>query len=375
MLGHEFHLDGRSAQSQGTGWPGCGELDIMEIIGASTAERAAQGEPPAWSWSSNKTAYGTPHFAYANTSDPDGDGTYSPYALGGVKYHNEDFYNAFHVFGVNRTPEKLEWLFDGVVFKTLDFSAADDPSDFARRQAAKAGMLRPLYLQINLATGGNWPGDAGDYLAVDRTDFLVDWVRHSQTPSQKAADAAYRAALPVLAGTKDVAIRQGQSADLSAQVSVDRPGYEVVWSVDDAPMFVNGGASGGRNEVRLRASSDEGPQSLAALPEGVYSLYYTALPEGTDMTGSGSREPHVPADRARVTLAVLPAAGLPVKGKGNAPLKTIQLPSGWAWANPKLKPSEADAFDVVFVNPLDTTVAAAKRPRVLFSLPKGSITG
>lgn len=369
MLGHDFHLDGRLSQAQGPGWPGCGELDVVELIGAPTLERASQGET-AKPDVSNRKIYGTPHFSY-RLGDGDGDGSYRPYSLGGTSVIATDFNDEFHVFGINRTPEKLEWLLNGQVYKTILFTDPD-PVENERRQAAAAGMLRPMYLQINLATGGNWAGDAGDHLAEDGTDFVIDWVQYAQTAEQKAADLAYYSTLPALEGVTDIAIRQGQFVDLAEHVSVDFSGYEVFWSVNDTPMFVNGGAAGGRNEVRLLASSQSGPQSVAALPVGVYSLYYTALPAGTNLSGSGKNAPTIPANRAKAVLAVLPPDG--VTGIPRATVATVDLPDGWSFNKNSQRFDRNEKFDVTFVNPLDVTVPAEKRLPVTFTLAKDAIT-
>lgn len=369
LLGHDFHLDGRIDMSQGPSWPGCGELDIVEIIGAPTAERAAQGESTG-AGNSNRIVYGTPHFAY-QLGNADGDGAYKPYALGGVTTLPQDANDDFHVFGINRTPEKMEWLLDGQVYKTMLYTDPD-PQENERRQAAAAGMNRPMYLQINFATGGNWAGDAGDHLATDGAKLAVDWVEYSQTPEQKAADAAYYAKLPQLRGVADIAIRQGQAVDLAAAGGVDRPGYTVHWSVNDTPMFVNGGAADGRNEVKLRAISKVGVQSLADLPVGVYSLYYTALPEGTDLSNSGKAVPTVPAARGTAVLAVLPAEGL--TGKARATAATVKTPEGWEFTPKSQRFDRNDSLKVTFVNPLDATVPVKKRPALTFTLAKEAIT-
>lgn len=369
MLGHEFHLDGRIATSQGTGWPSCGELDVVELIGAPTANRASQGEI-ASSGVSNRKIYGTPHFAYSR-GDADGDGSYSPQTLGGAAVIGSDFNDDFHVFGINRTPEKLEWLLDGQVYKTLVFTDPD-PVENERRKAAAAGMLRPMYLQINLATGGNWAGDAGDYLAQDGTELVVDWVQYSQTDAQKASEQAYYAALPVISGVADIAIRQGQQVNLAEHVSVNRAGYEVVWSVNDTPMFVNGGVTGGRNEVHVVASSKGSPQTTADLPVGVYSVYYTALPVGTDLGTAYKLAPTIPTRRAKATLAVLPAAGL--TGNPHAAVASVKVPTGWTFSKPSQKLNREISFDVTFVNPLDGSVPSAKRLPVDFTIPRDAIT-
>ena len=104
-LGADFSLDGDINSEQGYGWPSCGEIDIMEIIGAPTAERAAQGEIKEGAQSNSKV-YATPHFYWKGaTGDPDRDGSYSPFELGKNYDIGEDLNNEYHIFGINWTPE------------------------------------------------------------------------------------------------------------------------------------------------------------------------------------------------------------------------------------------------------------------------------
>lgn len=365
-LGLDFTLDGRVADDQGYGWPSTGEIDIAEMIGAPTAERAAQGEV-AGPGTSNRVLYGTPHFWHWD-GDVDGDGTYAPYPLGGSVQYGADLHDDFHVFAVNRTPDKLEWLLDGAVYQTLHFNATD-PDDQDRRDSARAGLNRPAYLQINLATGGNWPGDAGDNLATDGTEFVVDWVRFSQTAEQKRQDAAYRTNMPVLHGVGDLIIRHGEAADLTAQVSVDKPDYVVELSVNDCPLFVNSGAPDGRNEVHRLVSSAKDTKGIAALPQGVYTVYYTALPGGADMTGG--QRPTLLTARKKATLVVLPEEGIVADPRVN--LGSVELPEGFTFHDTELMFDDADEFQMDFVNPHDP-IPEQLRPTWTFLLPKEKIT-
>lgn len=361
LLGHEFHLDGRISTEQGYEWPSTGELDIAEVIGAPTNGRAAEGEE-GQPGNSNRTLYGTPHF-WHQEGDPDGDGNASPYSLGGSYTTSDDLNDNFHVFGVNRTPEKLEWLFDGRVYRTLYFNSEEDPADLDRREAARAGLNRPSYLQINLAAGGNWGGDAGEHLADDDTKLVVDWVKFSQTAEQKRQDAAYRADMPVLSGARDVAIRQGELADLVADVSVDRDDHVVELSINDSPMFVNSGAPGGRNEVRLRVRSADDAEAVASLPVGVYALYYTAMPRNVDLTGG--QEPSALMSRVKATLAVLPEDG--VTGDPWSTVGSIGMPEGFAFQDPGMKFDQNAKYLMDFVNPHDP-IPAEERPTWTFTL-------
>ena len=57
------------------------------------------------------------------------------------------------LFGINWSPDKIEWYVDGVIYNTLDLT---NPT---WGESAKKCFNRPQYIQLNLAMGGNWPGD------------------------------------------------------------------------------------------------------------------------------------------------------------------------------------------------------------------------
>lgn len=65
---------------------------------------------------------GTPHFYDKNIGDQwDQDTTGS----GGKAYTNPsgaDFNDDYHVFGINWSPDKIEWYVDGVIYNTLDLT-------------------------------------------------------------------------------------------------------------------------------------------------------------------------------------------------------------------------------------------------------------
>ncbi len=83
------------------------------------------------------------------------------------------------------SPDKIEWYVDGVVYNTLDLTTDE------RAKAAAACFNKPQYIQLNLATGGNWAKNAGYYLGKDDTKFVIDYVRYYRSDEQKAAAEAY----------------------------------------------------------------------------------------------------------------------------------------------------------------------------------------
>ena len=69
-LGSDFTLDGRISSEQGASWPVCGEIDIMEMIGAENEDLNGK---------SNKKVYQTLHAGSA--ADVDNSTSISTYTL------------------------------------------------------------------------------------------------------------------------------------------------------------------------------------------------------------------------------------------------------------------------------------------------------
>lgn len=134
MLGESFN---------GSNWPDCGEIDIMEYIGK---------EPDL--------VLGTLH----------GPG-YSG-ALGISQWNRQKFNIAddYHTYAVEWTPDQINWFFDGVKYHTV--SRADVGS---RTWVGD----RPYFVILNLAVGGQLPGLVG-VDTVFPAQLLVDYVRYYQ---------------------------------------------------------------------------------------------------------------------------------------------------------------------------------------------------
>ncbi|ADQ44988.1 Glucan endo-1,3-beta-D-glucosidase [Caldicellulosiruptor kronotskyensis 2002] len=131
------------------GWPVCGEIDIMELLGH---------EP-------NKV-YGTIHYG-------------NPHTYHGGNYtlpNGQKFSDDFHVFGLEWEPGKIKWYVDGqLYYETSDWFSRS--SNEAFDYTYPAPFDREFYLILNVAVGGNWPG----YPPKDANYFpqkmVVDWVR------------------------------------------------------------------------------------------------------------------------------------------------------------------------------------------------------
>ncbi len=121
------------------GWPGCGEVDITEVIGH---------EPDI--------SYSTLH--YTNSEKKHGESRVTRELTGG------SFSGEYHVFSLVWSPEAIVFMLDGVESSPLPI--ATDMKEF----------LRSFYLVVNVAVGGNWPGDP-DGTTVFPQSMMIDYIR------------------------------------------------------------------------------------------------------------------------------------------------------------------------------------------------------
>lgn len=120
-------------------WPGCGEVDIVEILGHEPAKM-----------------YSTVH--YTNQDQKHGETQY-PYLLNGEK-----FSDGYHLFRLDWTPEDLTFSMDGQQIAKIPIQ--EDMKEF----------LRDFYLILNVAVGGNWPGDPDPTTSFPQSMY-VDYIR------------------------------------------------------------------------------------------------------------------------------------------------------------------------------------------------------
>lgn len=136
------------------GWASSGEIDILETINAADA------------------AHGTIHHGGqwpANVS------------TGGSRAGDWDA--AFHTYATEWEPDEIRWYIDGVQFFQVSsatwYSTAAPGND-------RAPFDRPFHFLLNLAVGGNWPGNPNASTVFPAT-FQIDYVRMNQRPAQGAA--------------------------------------------------------------------------------------------------------------------------------------------------------------------------------------------
>ena len=124
------------------GWPKCGEIDIMEMIGGVDKDN---------------TVHGTAHW--------DNEGSHAMYGNYSTLKNNEIFANQFHVFSIVWTPKSITWYLDDVQFHVIDITPAD-LNEFQK----------PYFFIFNVAVGGNWPGSP-DASTVFPQRMYVDYIR------------------------------------------------------------------------------------------------------------------------------------------------------------------------------------------------------
>ncbi len=138
------------------GWPACGEIDIMEMIGG--------GE------NRDDTTYGTAHW--------DNAGSHAQYGGSRELPDPQWFYEDYHIFGIEWDSQYIRWFLDGVQFHVIDITPAE-LSEFRENQ----------FIILNLAVGGNWPGSP-DGTTVFPQKMYVDWVRWYDCPAGTATMTA-----------------------------------------------------------------------------------------------------------------------------------------------------------------------------------------
>ncbi|HVZ95367.1 MAG TPA: family 16 glycosylhydrolase [Chitinophagaceae bacterium] len=132
MLGSNF---------QQAGWPGCGETDIMELIGKNPKQVVG-----SFHWQKGDGSEGTVNNVYNAT---------------------EDFSRHFHVFSLVWDKDSMQILVDDQVYVTgtsQNITSGNYPFN------------APFFLIFNVAVGGDWPGPP-DGTTIFPQRMFVDYVR------------------------------------------------------------------------------------------------------------------------------------------------------------------------------------------------------
>jgi len=123
------------------GWPKCGEIDIMELVGGTGGDN---------------TVHSTMHW--------DNAGTHAQYGLSST-LPSGTYNDEFHVFSIVWTSSSIETYVDDKKYFTIDTTPAE-LSEFQQK----------FFLIFNVAVGGNWPGSP-DANTTFPQRMIVDYVR------------------------------------------------------------------------------------------------------------------------------------------------------------------------------------------------------
>lgn len=134
---------GNNITQSGYGWPACGEIDIMELLGDNYQK-----------------FYSTVHWGQVNSSFHDSKG-------GNYTLSSGSFYDTFHIFSMLWDSGKMAFLIDDYTYFTVnksEIATGTYPFD------------KPFFFILNVAVGGNWPGNPDSSTTFPQR-MIVDYVR------------------------------------------------------------------------------------------------------------------------------------------------------------------------------------------------------
>jgi len=134
-----FWMLGRNISE--TGWPKCGEIDIVEAVGNDPSWVSFALHGPEYSGGSN---------------------------IGRSFINRDSLSSSFHRYGILWTPGEISWTFDGEVMQTVNKSFIGD----------KTWVFdTPQFILLNVAMGGTLGGEISPKFSSSK--MYIDWLRVS----------------------------------------------------------------------------------------------------------------------------------------------------------------------------------------------------
>jgi len=215
-------------------WPKCGEIDIMEILGNQTHILYSN------------IHYGLPH--------GENQGTY-------ILEDGAHFSDDFHEYGLEWEPDEMRFYIDGEHFHTVRnwYTAVEGEDEVTY----PAPFDQPFFVQMNLAVGGDWPGNPDRTTNFDNAKFEIDYVRVYQK-SEYDTDVVKPSSIM---GEPDETGNYVKNADFSVQENLsDTEGW--------IALFLEGGAG----EIYIENSEMVVTTTAAGNQEYSVQLVQPAMP-------------------------------------------------------------------------------------------------
>ena len=133
--------------SNGEVWPEIGEIDIMEYLGNEPTKVLG-------------TVHG-PQFSGAESISKE------------LVLENDRFDTGFHIFGIEWSPNKINFYVDDKLYQSITPEVVDEETD---GEGEWVFNDRPFYIILNVAVGGNLPGPPNEETMFPQSMY-VDYVR------------------------------------------------------------------------------------------------------------------------------------------------------------------------------------------------------
>jgi beta-glucanase (GH16 family) len=214
-------------------WPGCGEIDIMEMLGRAP-----------------DTMFTTLH--YVKTDNKKGE-LQKAHTVGGANFSDD-----YHLYSLEWTPSQIQFSLDGT------------PVYLEQIQGDMKEFLRPHYMILNLAVGGYWPGDP-DATTPFPSSLFVDYVRYYSIDGLTIPSA------PPLDTNEE---RLGPIIEPSIANAAIKDGFS-----DFGALSVTPYGAGGEPNLRLSDTAIDGSESLVYdFPGGNWGGAYIELDSPKDLS-------------------------------------------------------------------------------------------